>query len=53
MCIKIEVIDGDWEKNIAIDVFGSVYALVSIDRPSEIGDGAGFCNNFASPMGCG
>ena len=39
--LKIEVIDGDWEKNIAIDVFGSVYAPgVSIDRPSEIGDGA-------------
>ena len=39
--LKIEVTDGDWEKNIAIDVFGSVYAPgVSIDRPSEIGDGA-------------
>ena len=39
--LKIEVVDGDWEKNIAIDVFGSVYAPgVSIERPSEIGDGA-------------
>ena len=39
--LKIEVVDGNWEKNIAIDVFGSVYAPgVSIDRPSEIGDGA-------------
>ena len=39
--LKIEVVDGNWERNIAIDVFGSVYAPgVSIDRPSEIGDGA-------------
>ena len=39
--LKVEVIDGDWEKNIAIDVFGSVYAPgVSIERPGEIGDGA-------------
>ena len=39
--LMIEVIDGNWEKNIAIDVFGSIYApSVSIERPSEIGDGA-------------
>ena len=39
--LKIEVVDGSWEKNIAIDVFGSVYApSVSIERPSDIGDGA-------------
>ncbi|MGB2237221.1 MAG: hypothetical protein ACPH4H_06435 [Candidatus Poseidoniaceae archaeon] len=39
--LKIEVVDGKWEKNIAIDVFGSVYAPgVNIERPSNIGDGA-------------
>ena len=39
--LMIEVIDGNWEKNIAIDVFGSIYApSVSIERPDEIGDGA-------------
>ena len=39
--LKIEVVDGNWEKNVAIDVFGSVYAPgVSLERPSEIGDGA-------------
>ena len=38
--LNIEVIDGNWEKS-AIDVYGSVYAPgVSIERPSEIGDGA-------------
>ena len=37
----MKVVDGNWEKNIAIDVFGSVYApSVSLERPSEIGDGA-------------
>ena len=39
--LTIEVVDGSWEKNMAIDVYGSVYAPgVTIDRPSEIGDGA-------------
>ena len=39
--LNIEVIDGNWEKSMAIDVYGSVYAPgVSIERPSEIGDGA-------------
>ena len=45
--LNLEVIDGNWEKSIAIDVYGSVYAPgVSIERPSEIGDGASFCNNI-------
>ena len=39
--LKIQVVDGSWEKNMAIDVYGSVYAPgVTIDRPSEIGDSA-------------
>ena len=39
--LKIKVVDGSWEKSIAIDVFGSVYApSVRIERPSDIGDGA-------------
>lgn len=39
--LNIEVIDGNWEKSMAIDVYGSVYAPgVSIERPNEIGDGA-------------
>jgi len=39
--LDISVLDGDWEKSIALDVYGSKYApSVSIDRPSEMGDGA-------------
>ena len=49
--LKIEVTDGDWEKNIAIDVFGSVYAPgVSIDRPSEIGMEQRFLQQYLASL---
>ena len=39
--LDIEVVDGDWQQSIALNVYGSTYApSVRIDRPSQMGDGA-------------
>jgi len=39
--LRISIVDGDWEKSVSLDVFGSTYApSVRIDRPSEMEDGA-------------
>ena len=39
--LKIVVVDGSWEKSIALDIYGSAYApSKTIDRPDEIEDGA-------------
>lgn len=39
--LDVEVVDGDWKQSVAIDIYGSKYApSVTIDRPSEMGDGA-------------
>lgn len=39
--LDIVVEDGDWDKSVALDIYGSTYApSVRIDRPSAIEDGA-------------
>ena len=38
--VDVSIVGGDWDKSVAVDIYGSNYApSVRIDRPSAMGDG--------------